>query len=440
MNLPNYKKCGEFIGVMFIVFSGFAMNAFYKINNFETFVNLDEILWYGRSRIFWDKILGFDFSGLIQSAQPGITVYWFTGFMMKFIDFDFSYANLLVREKEAAGLGFNEVANAEDPVIYHIYEKISLLFNLPLLFLSVIFFILFYYLLRKIGFNKIISLFALYFLVTNTFLFFWTTPSDKMLNIFITLSLLTFLVYLDEKPKRKYLIFSAIFGAWAVLSKLSALFIAPFYLLVYAFYFWPLDKYKLRSMLKDFFVWFMIFVPVCIMFLPTIVTNPVEINNLIMGNGGNVYETNYNIGSYTVKMADYLQTLLSMFSVMSTNSFVFFAILVAMFMKKKYRALLDISPRKHILAIGAYVILFIIMVSIVSWNHDIRFMAPAFVMLNVLAAVGFYNIMEIVRKNIKVRAVPYYSIALVVLIFSQFLTIFTKGLLFDEVIKKYFSH
>ncbi|MFZ2970727.1 MAG: glycosyltransferase family 39 protein, partial [Minisyncoccia bacterium] len=255
MNLPNYKKWAEFITVLFVVLSGFCMTAFYKLNNFFTFPNLDELLWQTRSRIFWDKILQFDFSGLIQSAQPGITVYWFTGFMMKFIDFDFNYVNVLIAEKVSEGLTFNDVMNVNDQDVFRIYERVSFLFNLPLFLLTAVFFISFYYLLRKIGFNRVVSLFSLYFLVTNIFLTYWTTPSDKMLDIFMTLSLLTFLVYMNRRPKKKYLILSAVFGAWAALSKLTGLFVIPFYFFAYIFYVWPLNRTKLKVIFKDAFLW-----------------------------------------------------------------------------------------------------------------------------------------------------------------------------------------
>ncbi len=437
MNLPNYKKWAEFITVLFVVLSGFCMTAFYKINNFFTFPNLDELLWQMRSRVFWNKMMQFDFSGLIHSAQPGITVYWFTGFMMKFIDFDFNYVNVLIAEKVSEGLTFNDVMNVNDQEVFQIYERVSFLFNLPLFFLTAVFFISFYYLLRKIGFNMIVSLFSLYFLATNIFLTYWTTPSDKMLDIFMTLSFLTFLVYMNQRPKKKYLILSAIFGAWAALSKLTGLFVIPFYFFAYIFYVWPLDRTKLKAIFKDAFLWVIVFILVCILFLPTIITNPGEVYNLFF-NTTRVYETSYGIGSYSNRVSDYLLTLFTIFgSSMSPGIFIFLAIFVAMFFKKKYRAVLDFSPKKHNLAIMAYIIFFILMVTVLSINHDVRFMAPSFIMLNVIAAAAFYNIMEIIRKKMKFGGGYFYIVALIVLIFAQFSTIFTGGLLLGEAIKKF---
>lgn len=437
MNLPNYKKCEEFAGVMFIVFSGFVINALYKVVNYMTFPNLDELLWQTRSRIFWDKITTFDFSGLIQSAQPGITVYWFTGFMMKFIDFDFSYMNYLVEREEAAGRNFNDVLNSNDQAIYAIYERVSFLFNFPLMILSVVFFISFYYLLKKIGFNRVIASFSLFFLVSNMFFIFWTTPSDKMLNIFMTLSLLTFLVYMKERAAGKYLVYSAIFGSLAVLSKISALFVFPFFFLAYLYYAWPNNRKKANFMLKDAIIWIAVFCIVSIVFLPTIVTNPVEIYNLFFNTGGNVYETAYGAKSFISKLPEYVGPMFMILgSSMSPGIIIYLAIFAFLVSKKKYRSSFDYSPRKEFFVIGAYIVLFMLEVAVLSMNHDIRFMSPAFVMLNVIVGLAFYNVMEVLRKKLNFGMTYYYHTAMIVLIVSQLLTIFTSSLMMQEFIKK----
>ncbi|MFA6097222.1 MAG: hypothetical protein WC788_06360 [Candidatus Paceibacterota bacterium] len=440
MNLPNYKKCEEFAGVLFIIFSGLVITALYKISNYMTFPNLDELLWQTRSRVFWDKITTFDFSGLIQSAQPGIMVYWFTGFMMKFVDFDFSYMNYLVEKEEAAGGNFNDVMNTNDQAVYAIYERVSFLFNFPLIMLMVVFFILFYYLIRKIGFNRVIASFSLFFLVSNIFFIYWTTPSDKMLNIFMTLSTLTFLVYMRNRASKKYLVYSAIFGSWAVLSKISALFIIPFFFMVYAYYLCPIDRKKIIIVFKDAAVWAIVFCLVSIIFLPTIVTNPVEIYNLIFTTSGNVYETTYGAKSFVFKLPDYLGPMFMILgSSMSPGIIIYLVVFAYLASKKKYRSLFDYGPRKEVNIIGAYIILFMIEVAVLSINHDIRFMSPAFVMLNIIAGVAFYNVMEIIRKKLNFGLIYYYQMAMIVIILSQILTIFSTGLMMQEFIKKIFN-
>lgn len=435
----NYQKLEEFVAVMVIIFSGFVVTAIVKLNNFFTFPSLDEMLWHHRSSVFWDKILNFDFSGLIQSAQPGITVYWFTGFMMKFIDFDFNDVMRRIAEKEAEGFDFNHAINNNEQAVYLAYETISFAFNVPLMLLIVGFFISFYYLMRKLGFNRVISSFALLFLTTNSFLSYWNTPSDKMLNIFITLSFLTILVFLNKLGGRKYLYLSAVFGAWAVLSKLSAFFILPFYLLIFVFYAWPINKKKIKLIAKDYSSWILIFIVISIIFLPTIITNPHEVYNLIF-RSEYVIEENYGVGNYTNRVFfDYLKSFSFVIIgyMAQASSLSLLAYFIINF-KKEYRRVFDALPKKIINIIGLYIILFFIMVTLISKNHDIRFMSPAFVVLNIISAVGLYGVFELIMQKIKLdneNKKVFYVLMFIVVVMSQLLFITSSGQLSKKIIE-----
>jgi len=433
----NYKKAEEFIVVLFIILSGFMTTAIFKINNFFTFPSLDEMLWHARSNVFWDKMLSLDFSGLIQSAQPGITVYWFTGFMVKFINFDFSDVSRRIAEKEALGMNFNDVMNINDQVVYSLYQPISFAFNTPLFLLLAFFYISFYYLLRKLGFNKIIAFFSLLFLTTNIFITYWTTPSDKMLYIFMTLSFLTFLVYISKRDKtKKYLFASAILGAWAVLSKLTALFLLPFFVLVSIFYLWPLNKNKIKIIIKDCFYWTIIFIFICVIFLPSIITSPEEVSKLIFGT--KTIEQNHSVNNYVSSLPEYFETLIPAICGSPGMPLSFLAYFILRSKKKyreKYKNIFNAFPKKLLQTIIAYLTLFIIMVVLLSENRDARFMFPSFVMMNIIAATGLYGVIEIIKKKIKLPDFIYFAVILA-LIFSQLLAMTLQGELMEIIIEK----
>ncbi|MCK5475589.1 MAG: glycosyltransferase family 39 protein [Candidatus Pacebacteria bacterium] len=433
----NYRKLEEFVSVLVVIFSGFMIVSLFKINNFWTFASLDEMLWHFRSRIFWDKMAVLDFSGLIQSAQPGITVYWFTGFLMKFIDFDFCDVQRRITEAQANGLDFNEVTNANNLETYRVYETISFAFNVPLFILMVIFFISFYYLLRKLKFNQVISIFSLFFLSTSICLHYWITPSDKMLNIFLTLSLLTILVHLSTRKDKKYLALSAVFGSLAVLSKLSGLFIVPFLVLLFIYYRWPLNKKKIIIIIKSLFLWLLIFILISIIFLPTIITNPSEVLALF-SNSNHIFEQNHNISNYTNKVVFNYTKLLSLavMGYMTQVSFLSFLSFLFLKLNKKYRSVFDTLPKKHINAIIAYMILFVFMVVVVSKNHEIRFMSPVFVIINIISAIGLYGAVEVLLSKTKIaekfKPLFYISIYFIAIIF-QTLYIISSGFLIKEI-------
>ncbi len=453
MNYPSYQKISEFIILLVIVLSGFITTAVFKLNNFNTFPNLDEMLWYPRSRIFWDKMCEFDFSGLVQSLQPGVTVYWFTGFLMKFVDFDFGDVGRRIAEKEAEGLDFNAVVNANDAAVYEAYNAASFAFNAPLLLLTAIFFILFYYLLRKLKFNKVVSAFSVFFIATNYFFVYWNTPSDKILNFFLVLSFLAFLVYVDavgnEKfnslqcqhsviraiSKRKFLILSALFGAWAVLSKISAMFILPFYFFTLIFYAWPLDRRKIKSIAKDYLIWIIVFVFVCIIFLPSIIVNPSEVYNLFFDSSkDSVVNQNYSGEGYISGLSDYF-TLLVNVTFMSPAVFYFLLVFFLFKFKKKYKYLFSSLPKKHLKTITAFILLFVLMVTVLCSNHDTRFMSPAFMLVNIFSAIGVCALIEILREKFKFPKI-IYLVAMLVLFLSQLMMIISSGFLMEEVMKK----
>ncbi|MEA1937159.1 MAG: hypothetical protein U9N04_03550 [Patescibacteria group bacterium] len=452
----NYKKISEFIILLVIILSGFITTAVFKLNNFPTFSSLDEMLWYSRSAVFWNKMCAFDFSGLVQSLQPGVTVYWFTGFLMKFIDFDFKDVGRRIAEKEMEGLDFNAVVNTNSAETYEIYSGASFAFNAPLFLLTAIFFILFYYLLRRLKFNKVISSLTVFFVATNYFFVYWNTPSDKMLNFFLVLSFLTFLVYVGGAKNRhtegditlryacslrnaiarkKYLILSAVFGAWAVLAKISAMFILPFYFLAFIFYAWPLDKQKIKSIIKDYLSWIIIFVFVCVIFLPSIIVNPSEIYNLFFdGSEDSVVNQNYSGEGYVSGLSDYF-TLLVNVTFMSPAVFYFFLIFLFLKFKKKYRYLFSSLPKKHLQTIAVFITLFILMVTVLCSNHDTRFMSPAFMLINIFSAIGVYAFARMIKEKFKFPE-AIYPVAIFVLFLSQLMMIISSGHLIKEAMKK----
>lgn len=429
----------EFIAVIFAIFTGFFTAAFFKMNNLFTFFNLDELLWHFRSRFFWDQFLNFDFSGLIQSAQPGVTVYWFAGFVMKFINYDFHQITAMIAQKEAQGIDFNFI-NENNPALFGIFQSSSFAFNAALMLCLVIFYIAFYYLTRKLGFNKIVSYFSLFFLTTNIYLAYWTTPSDKMLDIFLTLSFLTFLVFITKKGGKKYFWASAILGSLAVLSKLSALFILPFYFLISVYCNKPIDKQKLLRIIKDYLIWFLIFSLISVLLLPTIIFHPVEVYNLVF-HPVYVYESDHTALGFFSKLYQYAKLLVQviLLSNLATASSVALIAFVVLSVKKKFKNVFSNMPKRAIDIILIYAITFMMMVILVSKNHDIRFMSPVFTILSIISGIGCYGVVEIARKHLEIPRNFVYASMVVVLIFANFFSIFSSGIVYEEFLKQYFN-
>jgi hypothetical protein len=357
---------------------------------------------------------------------------------MKFINFDFHTINRLIAEKESRGINFNFI-NANDQVLYKAYMGASFAFNSALILCLVLFYISFYYLLKKLGFNRIVAYFSLFFLTTNIYLAYWTTPSDKMLDMFITLSFLTFLVFITKKGGKKYFWLSAIFGALAVLSKISALFLLPFYFFISAMYSRPLDKKKIFALVREYLKWFLIFVAVSIIFLPTIVFHPVEVYNLIF-RPSYVYETSYAAVDYFTKLFRYIKLLVQiiLLSNLATASSLAFLAFVFLNSKKKTKDVFSDMPKQAINIILIFAMTFMFMVITISKNQDIRFMSPVFTALSIISGVGVYGVIEVVRKKIHLSQNVACVAMLFVMIFANLFSIFTSGVVYDAFMQKYF--
>ena len=214
--------------IFFVAAAGFFFTLFFKEKHSISFINLDEFLWMYRSRFFIDRIVGLDFGNLIQSSQPGIMVMWFAGPFMKLIDFDFAKIQLLIQNLNEAG-GYN-VINDTSKNYYAGYEFISFMFNIPMIFLMLVFFPASYWLLQRIGIERRAIFLSLLLIATTPYYIFFTTPTDKLVGIFSTISILSFLVFLAKKGGRRFIYISGFFGSWAALTKMSALFLIPFFL------------------------------------------------------------------------------------------------------------------------------------------------------------------------------------------------------------------
>jgi len=176
----------------------------------------------------------------------------------------------------------------------------------------------------------------------------------------------------------------------------------PFYFLIFIYYRWPLNKEKIKIILKDYFIWIFIFTIISIIFLPSIITNPNEVYDLIFKS--NAVITNNPVTTYHITDGLLEYAHLSLAILTQFLSYIFSISLLSYLLikcNKNYKNIFTNLPNKHINTISAYIILFVIMVISISDNADTRFMTPALIMLNVLAAIGLYGAVEVLSQKDK---------------------------------------
>lgn len=436
--------------IMFgIMLTGVLFLSFFKLKHSMNFINLDELLWMYRSRFFIDRLLDYDFSNLIQSSQPGIMVMWIVGPFMKIINYDFASILDFVKSLGDSGIPYN-VINSHDKQLFLNYKEISFIFNIPVLAVIASFFFAVYFLLRRLNFSRWSISFSLLLIATTPYYVYFTTPTDKFVGIFATLSLLSLLVYAERRGGGKYLVFSAVFASWAVLTKLSALFLVPFSLFILLFYKidfstcgqfvgakkeivnfrkWKNNIKHIRETLLnssyDYSSWLVVFFASCVIFLPAIITDPLSILNFFLNeNSQRSIMGNYDILLNLKIMIAYLLDS----SLLSFNVFVLAIFMGFIFLIIKRTKNGMIVDKKNVV-MSFYPLFFFLFITFFSRTYSFRYMVPVLLAFQIAAGEGIFQFSNILSEKWKVRnKKEIYLWALMLIFISQALLIYYSEL------------
>ncbi len=446
------EKVKDIVLIFTIILTGLLFLSYFKIKHQMTFTNLDELLWMYRSRFFIDNILNYNFSNLIQSSQPGIMVMWLIGPFMKIADYDFVSISNFIAYLNNSGIPYN-IINSNDYQIYSNYKELSFLLNVPIFSIIFLFIFSLYYLLKRLRFNKWAIVFSLLLIVTTPYYIYFTTPTDKLVGIFSTLSILSLLVYTDNKGGKKFLFASAALCSWAVLTKISALFLVPFSLLVLAFYkCWlhspakaaelfvqngstglpPLWSQRMissfKNIVKDYFYWLIIFLITSVIFLPTIITDPHSILNFFTKESSErvivTSPASYDLFlNFKIAFAYLSDSFLLSFNLFVIAVFVAFICLLIQKVKSKT----EVDKRIVILII--YCLSFFVFVTLFSKTYSFRYLVPLLIVFQIVAGIGIYEFSSILAEKNKTinKNITYLFVAIFILL-SQALLIYYSAI------------
>ncbi len=473
--------------LMLIILSGIFSAAYFGIKHQMTFFNLDELLWMYRSRFFIDRLLDFNFSNLIQSSQPGIMVMWLVGPFMKIINYDFQIIKTFIENLNNSGIPYNIINDPARKDIYENYKSISYIFNIPIISLLILFIITSFHFLLKLGINKWAVIFSLLLISTTPYYIYFTTPTDKFVGIFSTLSILSLLLYLEKGQGKKYLIFSAIMCSWAVLSKLSALFLVPFSFFVLVYYKYnifpsreglgvckndrkdnqrtpesplkrgihsiveqsgkgcvpsnsgfiktkqqnkqiPCSMFHVpcsKNIIKDYILWLSIFFLTSAIFLPAIITDPKSIINFFAKESSErTIANNYDI-FLNIKI---LSAYLSDSFVLSFNLFII-AIFLSFIFLLVYQIRNKMKVDKKYIVFAFYFFGYLAFVTLFSKTYSFRYLVPALIIFQILSGIAIYEFSNILAKKRKIKNInEIYYWDIVFILISQILLIYYSEL------------
>ncbi len=255
-----------------------------------------------------------------------------------------------------------------------------------------------YLLLLKL-FDPLISLIAASLIALDPFFIAHSrvVQMDALLASFMILSALSFLVFQKENS-RKYLVFSAVMGGLAILTKLPALFLVPYVLLVAAFF----NPSGLKSVTRRVFpaaAWLGVAGLVFVVLYPAMWVEPIlTVRNLIYGlvgrgltTGGESMGNTFYLGKVVERPGILFYPLV--LALRSTPVTLIFGLIGAIwgvweFLKKK---------RTVLFFLLLYSSFFLIQMTIVAKAGD-RYLLPAFLGLDILAGYGVVKAIERIKE------------------------------------------
>ena len=416
----NKKVAKNYLIILFIFFVGFASVSFYNKTVFEKrHYNLDETLWEVRGYRFADELKNKNYSALVQSTHPGITVNWVSGLSLNLFAPNekqavYDYHDSLKYIYNPSTGNLEGVITNKDYLDYD-FTPVTFAFNLPICLLIILFFLILYKLLLKLEFNVYQARFALLLIAMTPFHYLRTTPSDKFAAIFMTLSLLSLLAYFYGQRKEKKLLYGSGVGmGLAVLSRLSALFLIPFSLFVFIYFIVFKNKERVKYLVKDLSSWILSSIVIILLLFPTLwldfksAYNSIKVDEIaverLTGEGSHMYY---------IKFIHYIKDfLIGGITPLVFGLFLFFLIFIKFNLNKE-------KTKDNIIILLSYVFLFFFFIIFSSNQYHFRYLLPSFLVIDILAAIGFYNIVTYIKKRFNLSQ-SIYNRSLFFIFLAQF--------------------
>lgn len=189
----------------------------------DAFLTPDERRWLERSVKFLGALLYQDWAGTLRKGHPGVTTMWtaVAGLMSKYLSGAWSEG---VSVSRASLLEFLQGVPLDMVSLDHLAA-----IRFPTALLTSAFVVALYFLVGKLLGRRVALLSAVlvaldpFYLAHSRLL-----HHDALVTTFMTLSLLSFLVYLQQIRSPAYLVVSGLSAGLAFLSKATSLFLVPF--------------------------------------------------------------------------------------------------------------------------------------------------------------------------------------------------------------------
>jgi len=335
--------------------------------------------WYFRSAQFFQAILQGDLAGTLFSEHPGVTVMWLAGAAL------WGWYGL----QSLWGLNPPTPLETEG---YAFFDRVAV-GVVPLALVVSLGIVWGWFLLRRLFDRKVAWVAAVLWAVDP---FFLTNSKslhlDATLSTLMLLSALWMLIYLRERRWRQLTI-SAILGGLAILTKISAVFLFPFWGLCMLVDWLPSIHgsqslfSNLRSLISRILLWFLIAAAVFFVLCPALWVQPAASFDWMINEGILLHKDEVRdqplfyrgtLGVQDPGPGFYLDTILYRTTFLTLPFFV--VGLLALWYRQR-------EERLSLLLLVSFAAFFFIQMSLSGWK-DGRYLLPIFLTFDILAACG----------------------------------------------------
>jgi len=396
----------------------------------DLFLTVDEYRWLGRSRDFLAGLIVGDWGATLQTGHPGVTTMW-TGSLAILYRY-------WTRQSSASDdlLTFvRQVPNEPLDVAYIAPMRF------PTVLLTSIFVVVFYVLVSRLFDDWRVGAVAALLLALDPHHIGLSRVlhQDALQTTFMLLSLLPLLGYWLKGWSRRWLLLSAVAAGLSFLSKASAIFLIPFFVLlglIWTLLRWRQQEWQgwseLRRPFVDSLLWGIVACLTVFLFWPAMWVTPLKVLNVVFGLSSQYFgeaddegifflgRVAQNPGPLFYPVAWLLRTT----PLMVLGLVVWASISVPFVLNRRLEARPSIGTLSALLLI--YALLFVTFLTLADKKQD-RYLLPIYPALAILAALGLVRVSAISYRVRNVRHRVHTPLALIIFIILLFQGILVKA-------------
>lgn len=351
----------------------FIVAALPRLTHLGQFLTADEKNWMGRSHAFVQAFVHGNFNDMLQTTHPGVTTLWVSGLSV--------LAKSTLRHQL---LSFDHLI---------IFIRTA---QFPIALLNALAIPAVYYLLRRLmPQRRAVVILATLLIALDPFFIGYSrvVHVDALLTSFMFLAALAMMLYAQTGFSRRWLIISAVLTTLTLLTKIPALFLLPFFVLIVLVYAPVGQRWQtLKSRWRDMWLGAIIIIVLSVMLWPALlfVADPQGNILTIERDVGQATSTPHNmIEAYTLNAWHYPAALL----VRTTPVTLVFASLFIIWLMATR------NKNKVSWLLVSYVFFFVVMMTLGAKKGD-RYILPVWPALDTLAALGIAQVALVIGDRL----------------------------------------